>query len=166
MGQRIQIFMDQNMEHMASKYDLKNMRDDMIKQIKRFLTQNCSSQEEDKENMVGKPHSQMNEKFKHLEKNIPDQSSIHDPPHHGFNLKPRNYFITKIKMRNFDGNDPITWIFCVKQLFDLHQVPTLQKVTITSFYLELDQYVWYQWICDCKHESIVPWSIFVSFKLV
>ena len=46
--------------------------------------------------------------------------------------------------------------------FDLHQVPTMQKVTIASLYLEPDQFVWYQWICDRKKESIISWSIFTK----
>ena len=50
--------------------------------------------------------------------------------------------------RNFDGKYPITWIFQMDQFFDLHQVPNLQKVTITSLYLEPEQFVWYQWICE------------------
>jgi hypothetical protein len=37
---------------------------------------------------------------------------------------------------------------------------TLQKVTLASLYLELDQFVWYQWLCERKNDSIVSWSIF------
>jgi hypothetical protein len=65
-------------------------------------------------------------------------------------------------MRKFDGKDPITWIFQMEQFFDLHQVPTLQKVTLASLYLEPDQFVWYQWICEQKKDSIVSWSIFMD----
>ena len=65
-------------------------------------------------------------------------------------------------MRKFDGKDPITWIFQMVQFFDLHQVPSMQKVTIASLYLEPDQFVWYQWICDHKKESIISWSIFTE----
>ena len=65
-------------------------------------------------------------------------------------------------MRNFDGKDPITWIFQMEQFFDLHQVPTMQKVTIASLYLEIDHFVWYQWICDHKKEYIISWSIFTE----
>ena len=50
----------------------------------------------------------------------------------------------------------------MEQFFDLHQVPTLQKVTIASLYLEPDQFVWYQWICDCKNDSIISWYIFTK----
>lgn len=55
------------------------------------------------------------------------------------NLPARNYFISKIDMRKFDGNNLITW------LFHLHQVATLQKVNKASMYLEQDQFLWYQW---------------------
>ena len=82
--------------------------------------------------------------------------------HHGFNSGTRNYFIPKIDLRKFDGNDPITGIFQMDQFFDLHQVPTLQIVTIASLYLELDQFVWCQWLCDHKKDSIISWSIFTE----
>ena len=36
----------------------------------------------------------------------------------------------------------------------------LQKVTITSLYLEPQQFVWYQWLCECKKNTIISWSIF------
>jgi hypothetical protein len=49
--------------------------------------------------------------------------------------------IPKIYMRKFDGKYPITWILHMEQFFDLHQVPTLQKVTLASLYLEPDQFV-------------------------
>ena len=32
-------------------------------------------------------------------------------------------------------------------------------LTTTSLYLELNQFVWYQWLCDRKNESIISWSI-------
>ena len=63
-------------------------------------------------------------------------------------------------MRNVDANDPIAYIFHMEQLFDLHQVSTLQNVTIPSLYLERNQFVWNQWICDHKKNCIVSWSIF------
>ena len=48
------------------------------------------------------------------------------------------------------------------QFFDLHQVSTLQNVIISSLYVDHDQSVWHQWICDCKHESIVSWIVFTN----
>ena len=65
-------------------------------------------------------------------------------------------------MRKFDGKDPIKWIFQMKHLFDLHQVSTLQKSTFASLYLELDPFIWYQWLCEWKKDYIVSWSIFMN----
>ena len=50
----------------------------------------------------------------------------------------------------------------MNQCFDLHQVPSLQKVPIASLYLENDQFVWYQWICERKKDSIISWSMFTD----
>ena len=61
---------------------------------------------------------------------------------------PRGIQLPKIDMRKFDGRDPITWIFQMEKFFDLHQVPNLQKVTIASLYLEPEQFVWDQWLCE------------------
>ena len=61
---------------------------------------------------------------------------------------PRGIQLPKIDMMKFDGKDAITWIFQMEQFFDLHQVPNLQKVTIASLYLEPEQFIWYQWLCE------------------
>ena len=50
----------------------------------------------------------------------------------------------------------------MEKFFDLHQVPNLQKVTIASLYLELEQFVWYQWLCEQKKDTIISWSIFTE----
>ena len=39
---------------------------------------------------------------------------------------------------------------------------TLQNVTIASLYLEPGQFLWYQWICDHKNDSIISWYIFTK----
>jgi hypothetical protein len=43
-----------------------------------------------------------------------------------FGLKTNHFH--KIDMRKFDGQDPITWILQMEQLFDLHDVPHTQNV--------------------------------------
>ena len=50
----------------------------------------------------------------------------------------------------------------MEQFFDIHQVPNLQKVTIASLYLEPQQFVWYQWLCERKKNTIISWSIFTE----
>jgi hypothetical protein len=79
-----------------------------------------------------------------------DYLALQDPHHLGFNAEPMKLFIPKIDMRKFDGKHPITWIFHMEQFFDLHQVPSLQKVPITFLYLENNQFLWCQWICERK----------------
>ena len=54
----------------------------------------------------------------------------------------------------------------MEQFFDVHEVPTLQKVTIASLYLEPNQFVWYLWFCDHKKDSIISWSTFVEELIV
>jgi len=39
-------------------------------------------------------------------------------------------------MREFDGNDPITWLFYMNQYFDFKQMEMLQKENIASMFLE------------------------------
>ena len=77
-------------------------------------------------------------------------------------MVPKGLQLPKIDMRKFDGKDPITWIFQMEQFFDIHQVPNLQKVTIASLYLEPQQFVWYQWLCEHKKNTIISWSIFTE----
>ena len=43
--------------------------------------------------------------------------------------------LPSIEMRNIYGKDPIAWIFHMEKLFNLHEVPTLQKVGIASLHL-------------------------------
>ena len=63
-------------------------------------------------------------------------------------------------MRKFDGKDPGNWILQMEQYFDLQGVPLLQKVCITSSYLEPDQFLWYKGLCSRK--QLVTWSIFME----
>ena len=65
-------------------------------------------------------------------------------------------------MMKFDGKDAITWIFQMEQFFDIHKVPNLQKVIIASLYIEPQQFVWYQWLCECKKNTIISCSIFTE----
>ena len=65
-------------------------------------------------------------------------------------------------MRKFNDNDPLTWISQMEQFFNPHKVPTLQKVTIASLYLELDQFYGTNAFVTIKKGSIVTWSIFMD----
>jgi len=48
----------------------------------------------------------------------------------------------------------------MEQYFDLHGVLLLQKVCITSSYLEPDQFLWYKW--PFSRKQLVAWSIFME----
>jgi hypothetical protein len=95
-----------------------------------------------------------------ISKNVPRGFDSKNGNHHGWS--PRSIQLPKIDMRKFDGKGPITWIFRMDQFFDIHQVPNLQKVTFASLYLEPQQFVWYQWLCEHKKKTIISWSIFTE----
>jgi len=63
-------------------------------------------------------------------------------------------------MRKFDGKDLVNWILQMEKYFYLHGVPLLQKVHITSNYLEMNQFLWFKVLCSCK--PLVMWSIFTE----
>ena len=67
-------------------------------------------------------------------------------------------------MHKFDGKDPLTWINQMENFFEVHQIPNGQKVTMASLYLELDQFIWYCWICTHRGKKglTVSWSIFTE----
>jgi hypothetical protein len=100
---------------------------------------------ENEENKIVEPQSHMGKILTKLENmkfesQNHDHSSVQDPHHLGFNSKPRNHLIPIIDMRKFDGQYLTTWIFHMEKFFDLHQVPTLQKITLASLYLEPNQF--------------------------
>jgi hypothetical protein len=122
---------------------------------------------ENKENKVVENQSHMGSILSHLEStNIESQSQDHSllqgSHHEGFMLAPRSHFIPKIDMRKFDGKDPIPKIFHMEKLFDIHQTTRLQKLPIASLYLENDQFVSYQWLCEIKNNYLISWSIFMD----
>jgi hypothetical protein len=122
---------------------------------------------ENNENNCVEIRSHMGSILSHLqstntESQIHDHSLLQDTHHQGFVLAPRNRFIPNIDMRKFDSKDPITWIFHMEQFFDLHQTPRLHKVPIASLYLENNQFVWYQWLCEIINNSIIYCFIFID----
>jgi len=48
----------------------------------------------------------------------------------------------------------------MEQYFDLHDVQLLQKVDISSLYLESNQFLWYKGLCS--HKPLVTWSIYTE----
>ena len=94
----------------------------------------------------------------YINKNTPRGFDSNNGSNQGWS--PRGIQVPKIDMSKFDGKDPITWIFHMEQFFNIHQVPNLQKVTIASLYLEPQQFLRYQWICEHKNNTIISLSIF------
>jgi len=60
------------------------------------------------------------------------------------------HHIAYIDMRNFDGNDRVTWILKMEQYVDLHNVKHTQKACIETLYLKPNLFVWYRWLHSCK----------------
>ena len=73
-------------------------------------------------------------------------------------------FFPKVDMCKFDGKDPLTWINQMENFFEVHQIPYGQKVMMASLYLELDQFIWYCWLCNHgrKKGLTVSLSIFIE----
>jgi len=74
------------------------------------------------------------------------------------NIRLKIHHVTNIDMRKFDGKDTVTWILQMEQYFDLHNVEHIQKACIETLYVELNQFLWYQWLFSCK--PLVTWSFF------
>ena len=128
----------EHLKGMVSKEDIQDLKE-FINDIKHNFIPQLSTQEEDKEEKDDFFQSCLEKIEKQLENMKLESSKVDDSLQRpGFNSVPRNYFIPKIDMRKFDGKDPITWIFQMKHFCDQHQVPTMQKVTIASLYLEPD----------------------------
>ena len=101
----------EDLKGMASKADLQDLKE-FMKHIKHEFIPHLSTQEDDKEEKEDLFQSCMEKIEKQLDSRKLESSKVDDSlQHHGFNLAPRNYFIPKIDMQNFDGKDPITWIF-------------------------------------------------------
>ena len=132
----------------------------LIKDMKIFLSHTWNGGSNQSDNVFQGTHDEnkRDDNIKMGFQNL-DHSSPNNNDHQYCISGLRNYHIPKIDMRKFDGKDALTWICQMEHLFDLHQVPTQQKVTIASLYLEPQQFVWYQGICDRKKGYIISWSI-------
>ena len=56
--------------------------------------------------------------------------------------------------------DPTIWLCKAEQFFELHNIPTIKRVSLASFHLEEDAHLWYQLLCQ---EMIpVSWDDFTE----
>jgi hypothetical protein len=140
--------MDQKMEQLQNSIDQKmdkkmeQLQNSMLTMILHTLNERFS-----KEDIWMQGNHENVDNIK-IESQKHDYSSLQDLHHREFNSAPKNYLILNIDMRKFDGREPLTWIFHVGGFFDLHQVSTSRNVTLAFVYLDPDQFVWYQWLCE------------------
>ena len=101
-------------------YDIYSIKEEILNEIRVQDTHKSFTQEEVKENKDVESQSltrniEAQLKIKKFDSLTYYLSSLQDTYFQGFKLAPRNYFIPKIDMRNFDGNYPLTWIFQMEQ---------------------------------------------------
>ena len=131
----------------STKYE----NEKLMKEMKEFFSQTQNGGSNQSDNVFQGTHDENKRDdnvtigFQNL-----DRSSPNNNDHQYCISGPRNYHIPKIGMRKFDGKDALTWICQMEHFFDLHQLLSQQKVTIASLYLEPQQFVWYQFLCDRK----------------
>jgi len=70
----------------------------------------------------------------------------------------------KLDFQRFDGDDPTTWVYQVKQYFSLNQILDDQKVNLNSFHLEHEVVQWYQWAQ--KVHGTPSWGDFTKYLLI
>ncbi|KAL4575026.1 hypothetical protein LXL04_021866 [Taraxacum kok-saghyz] len=65
------------------------------------------------------------------------------PPPHPPNLRP-----TKILLPNFDGSNPLDWLFQANNYFEYYAVAIDQRVTLSVFYFNGDALSWYKYLAS------------------
>lgn len=94
---------------------------------------------------------------------ILDHLRLHDSGRNATNTAnhqnhPRNS--VKIDIPRFDGRDPLGWIFKLTQLFQYHNTPEEERVTVASLYLDGTTLSWYQWMFS--NGLITSWESFLE----
>ena len=62
----------------------------------------------------------------------------------------------KLDVPQFDGHDPLGWIFKISQFFDYQGTPEEDRITIASFYLDSAALSWFQWMY--RNGFITSWQ--------
>lgn len=67
--------------------------------------------------------------------------------------------LVKLDFLGFEGGlNPTSWLYRAKQFFEIHETPTIDRVSLALFHLEGDAQLWYQML---KHESVyISWNEF------
>nr|KYP71924.1 hypothetical protein KK1_011204 [Cajanus cajan] len=66
----------------------------------------------------------------------------------------------KLDLPRFDGTEPVSWIFKIKQFFDYHQTPEEQRLRMVSFALEGEALTWFQWVH--ANNMMTTWEAFLQ----
>jgi hypothetical protein len=73
-----------------------------------------------------------------------------DPP-----LKP-----PKLRLSQFDGSNPLDWIFQAKQFFTHYSIPPFQRLTHVASYMSGDALGWFQWMYN--NHLLSTWEAFTT----
>ena len=106
----------------------------------------------------------MNETMKELSRNQGEAFNSTNNDTNFINPTGSRNLFPKVEMCKYDGKDPLTWINQMEIFFEVHQIPYGQKVTMTSLYLEPDQFIWYHWLYTHRRKKgfTISWSIFTK----
>lgn len=66
----------------------------------------------------------------------------------------------KLEVPRFDGSEPLGWIYKINQLFDYHNTPEADKLTVASFHMEGRALAWFQWM-NTTHQ-FPSWPAFLE----
>lgn len=67
-------------------------------------------------------------------------------------------------MPRFNGLDAEDWVFKIKEFFNNYEVPTDQRIKITSFHMEGPVYAWYKWVIN--NSLVEMWPEFLNALLL
>lgn len=70
----------------------------------------------------------------------------------------------KVDIPRFNGTDAEDWVFKIKEFFDVYDVPTVQRIKISSFHMEGPAYAWYKWMM--KNSLVQTWPDFLNALLL
>ncbi|CAL0330417.1 unnamed protein product [Lupinus luteus] len=96
----------------------------------------------------------------------PTSGSCYFPPTYG-----SGYFSSlgtikppKLHLQQFDGTEPLDWLFHAEQYFNLYQVAPFQRVQWVVFSMKGDALSWYRWMFNTNQLS--SWEEFTKALLV
>ncbi|WVZ13617.1 hypothetical protein V8G54_011183 [Vigna mungo] len=66
----------------------------------------------------------------------------------------------RLDVPQFDGTDPMGWIFKISQFFEYHRTPEVDRLRIVSFYMDGPTLSWFQWLH--QNNMIPSWQDFLQ----